>query len=262
MIEILSYNAPEISVFKSLRGTPSEILEKRLFIAEGEKVFAKLLNSNLEIVSIFATSKYYEKYKEEIEQKHLLESRKFTASKQIMEQIVGFHLHTGVMALARQPEDTELAALGERIVVLNGVIDAENVGSIVRNAVAFGFDSLIYDNSSSCPFLRRAVRVSMGNIFCIKTRRENDLVNTINTLKAKGYEIVAAELNERSININNVRFKSKIAIIFGNEGFGVAQQVLEVSDKIVSIPISDKVNSLNVASSSAIILFFANNNSI
>lgn len=256
MLEILSIDDKRINVFKSLRGKAPELLENHLFIAEGEKVFAKLLASELAIVSIFATENYYHKYQDEIAKKNINESRKFVARKSIMEQIVGFRLHSGVMALARQPEDTKLCDLGEQIVVINGVIDAENVGSIVRNAVAFGFNSIIYDSNSSSPYLRRAVRVSMGNIFHLKTHKCDSLLDTIEELKTKGYEVVSSEICDNALPIYNYSFSQKVAIIFGSEGYGVAKEILDVSDKIVSIPIKEQVNSLNVASSSAIILFY------
>lgn len=259
MIEIYSIDDKRINVFKSLRGKALELLENRLFIAEGEKVFVKLLASKLEIVSIFATENYYNKYQNDIAEKNICESNKFVAVKSIMEQIVGFRLHSGVMALARQPDDTQLYALGDQIVVLNCVIDAENVGSIVRNAVAFGFNSIIYDTQSSSPYLRRAVRVSMGNVFNMKIHKCSNLLDTLKYLKIQGYEIVSSEIYNNALPILNYNVSHKVAIIFGSEGYGVAKEILDISDKIVYIPIKEQVTSLNVASSSAIILFHLGN---
>jgi|DewCreStandDraft_4_1066084.scaffolds.fasta_scaffold00225_81 tRNA G18 (ribose-2'-O)-methylase SpoU len=259
MIEIHSIESPNIKVYKSLRGTSTELIENHLFIAEGERVVCKLLNSDLEVVSLFATSKYYEKYGEKIKGKNIPDDQMYVASKEIMEQVVGFRVHTGIMALAKQPEDTELCKLSNKIVVLNGVIDSENVGSIVRNSVAFGFDSLIYDNHSSCPYLRRAVRVSMGSVFHLKVHRSNNLYLTINELKKMGYEIISAELCDGAIPINELSLSNKVVIIFGSEGYGISEDILSLSDKIVFIPISKNINSLNVASSSSIILYYLAN---
>ena len=84
-----------------------------------------------------------------------------------MNKIVGFKLHSGVMAIGKQPVDVNLSELESPVVVMNGIINSENVGSIIRNCAAFGFESIITDKQTSSPYLRRAVRVSMGAVLNI-----------------------------------------------------------------------------------------------
>jgi tRNA G18 (ribose-2'-O)-methylase SpoU len=177
-----------------------------------------------------------------------------------MEEIVGYKLHSGIMAIARQPEPASLSELNSPIIILNGIVNSENVGSIVRNSAAFGINSIIVDKYTSPPFLRRAARVSMGTLIDINFHSSLDLIQTIKELKENYfYKIVSAEINNNSIEINKFIFPEKFALIFGNEGHGISQELLEVSDYIVKISISENVPSLNVATTSGVFLYLIKN---
>lgn len=223
------------------------------FIAEGEKVVSRILNSNYKILSVFALEQYYSKYEALINKHEIPQSMRFYCNKELMNQVIGFKVHTGIMAKVKQPNFVELSDLETPIVILNSIVNSENVGSIVRNAAAFNIKSLIFDNSTSSPYLRRAVRVSMGNVINIKIHKSNDLISTINTLKAMGIEVISAELSDKALNINEHPIYKNSAIILGNEGNGIEQAVLDVSSKIIFIPINPEVPSLNVAATSAIL---------
>ena len=261
MIPIEDINDERISLYKSLRFTPKSHTDAKLFVAEGEKVVLKLLKSTLETVSIFAVSEFYDtqhylSYFRKISPENL-----FTADLNLMNQIVGFRIHSGVMALGKIPDDTAISSLEDKIIILNGIVDAENVGAIVRNCAAFGFNSLIADESSSSPYLRRAVRVSMGNVFDMKLNHCRDLKSTISVLAKNGYRIIAGEICGNSVPLDKADFGDKYCIIFGSEGKGINQDILNLCDTIVHIPISDKVPSINVAASSAVFMHYLQNQS-
>ena len=254
MIIINDIDDDKIALYKNLRYTPAEHAHRKIFISEGEKCTQRLLKSDLEIIGFFATEEYYEKYSELILKKNIPEDNKLLARKQIMEKIVGYNLHTGIMALARQPEDIEIKKMSSPIITLNGINNAENVGSIVRNCTAFGITCLIADKNSCSPFLRRSFRVSMGAALEMKVRHSSDLQSDLKGLKDTGFKIISAELTGNAISIMDFIFPEKFVLVFGSEANGVSNEILILSDYIVKIPISYNINSLNVASSSAIFL--------
>jgi len=254
MVEIKDLDDPRIAFYKSLRYTPLLHIHSRVFIAEGEKVVLRLLASSLEIHSIFATMDFYEKYHHLIQGKGIPEDKRFFASKNLMERIVGFHLHSGIMAIGFQPKDVSLDELSEKVVVLNQVNNAENVGLIMRTCRAFGIDSIIVDRYSTSPYLRRAVRVSMGNVFYLKVRHSDDLIEDLSHLRLKGFQIVACEVIDISVDLFKFEFSEKSALIFGNEGKGISDELINFSDVVVQIPISRNVDSLNVAITCGIFL--------
>ena len=183
------------------------------------------------------------------------------SKKELMTEIVGYKLHSGIMAIASQPEQATLDELSSPIIVMNGIINSENVGAIVRNCVAFGVHSIIVDRQTVSPYLRRSVRVSMGNVFDVKIHYSDNLSDTLHMLSnIYGYKILAAELTEHSISIYKADFEDNIAVVFGSEGRGVQKEILELSISIIEIPISKNVQSLNVAATSAIFLHEINRN--
>jgi tRNA G18 (ribose-2'-O)-methylase SpoU len=172
-----------------------------------------------------------------------------------MDQIIGFKMHKGILALAERPGYSSLESMGDRIVALNGIIDSENVGSIIRNAAAFGISDIIYDGKSGSPYLRRPVRVSAGTIFDMNVYKSLDLSGDLEILRQNGHPIYSAELEERSVDVSSITPSEKFTIVFGSEGHGIDKQILDISDEIIKVDISDAVNSLNVANSAAIILY-------
>lgn len=254
MVEIVDIDDPRVSFYKSLRYTPPSHLKANVFIAEGEKVVLRLLRSALKIHSIFAILEFYERYKYLIDEKMVPEDHRYFASKKLMEEIVGFHLHSGIMAIGHKPANVELSELSNCIVALNKVNNSENVGQIARICRAFSVDSLLVDEFSTSPFLRRAVRVSMGNVFYLKVRESKDFVSDLFQLKEQQYRIVSCELAPNSISIYKFRFPEKFVLVMGNEDKGISSNILELSDDIVEIPIQKDTDSLNVAIATAIAL--------
>lgn len=254
MIEIKDINDERISLYKSLRFTPNSHVKGKIFVAENEKVVRKLLKSDIEVLSFFGLSEYCEKYADELKKNGVVEKKIFYAVKSLMNRIVGFNLHAGIMAIGRRAEADSLDELGDRIVCLESIVDSENVGAIVRNSAAFGFDSVLFDRETSSPWMRRAVRVSMGSVFECRTLEAPILSDSLENLKKSGYKIVVFERAESSISPGKLPFCDKVVAVFGSEGAGVSAKVLEIADTICEIPLSGKVDSLNVASCAAIAL--------
>lgn len=229
-------------------------IDKNIFIVEGKKTFQKLMKSNLEIISIFALSNYYEDFSNLIKSKSIDENVLFSAEKKLMNEIIGFKLHQGIMAIAKQPLASLLYELSSPIIVMNGIVNSENVGSIIRNAVAFGINSLIFDNETSNPYLRRSVRVSMGTVMDMKYHQTKNLIATLDNLKKQqDYSLIAVEICDIAIPIQSFNLPLKTAVIFGSEGNGIDNNILGICDEIIYIPINSSVPSINVAATSAIV---------
>lgn len=231
------------------------------FIAEGKKVILKLLKSEFEIISILSTEEFYSNHQELISSKIPLDSQ-FIAPKAMMNDIAGFKFHTGILAVAKFPGFVSIDELLGTIVAVNNVKDAENLGSIIRNCVAFGIESLIIDTGTYNPYCRRVARVSMGGIFSMKIACVNSLTECFKLLKNKDYDIVAVENN---VNIKPKKYldlNGKKMLIFGNETMGLDNDILENCDEMFEICMTNTIESLNVASASAILLnkLYENNN--
>lgn len=224
------------------------------FIADSSRVVLKLLESQLQVESVLATKDWFHEHQEElIKYKNV---SFYIASKTSMEKIVGFNLHQGVMAQAPFPKDSSLESIyKEPIIVLDGLAKAENVGAIVRNATAFGVRAMLLGPDSCHPYNRRAVRVSMGNLFGMKVHQSQNLALALNELKQNGVTVYAFENRPFAKDISDIRFPYASALIIGSEGKGVGKNILDEADHFVRIPIDEHVYALNAACASAVGLY-------
>jgi tRNA G18 (ribose-2'-O)-methylase SpoU len=255
-----SLNDPELAPYKTLRQT-AEHEREGIFVAEGEKVVARLMESSLHVVSLLTTEEWFGIYQ------HRLESRSenikvFVGQKTLLSSIVGFHLHQGIMAVARIPEIFELETIVRQstsprlFVAIDGMTNSENLGVIVRNCVAFGVQALIVGETSSSPYLRRAVRNSMGTIFKLSVVPTLNLVKSICDLKSRFLmEVIAAHPRAEQRSLSSPSFRKDCCVVFGSEGYGISEKVLAACSERVSIPMMPGVDSLNVASASAVFLY-------
>ncbi len=251
---------PRISIYHSLKG--KRIEEDGLFIAEGDKVLRALLHSDLEIVSALMTEEWLLRLSRPLSKKAQKYIHIFIMKQDKMEGVVGFKLHQGLMVAARIPSGLSLAEASASwrsphlVLAFDGIKDAENIGLIVRNSVAFGVDAIIVDGRSSNPYLRRAVRVSMGTVFKMPVVQVDRLSITLKELKEKfRTRIIAASPAAGSESLNEIDLSGNICLVFGSEVHGLSENVVMLADSVARIPISEDLDSINVSCASAVFLY-------
>ncbi len=147
----------------------------------------------------------------------------------------------------------ECNIVGDKILLLDDVQDPGNLGTILRSSVAFGVDTIVLSNNSVDLYNDKVIRSSEGMIFYVNVVRE-DLINVINDLKEKEYKIFGTNVNN-GVNVSSVSNVSKFALVMGNEGAGVKQNILDMCDNYIYIPMKDNCESLNVGVATSIILY-------
>ena len=257
-----SLELPELAPYRTMR-MHHDHFQQRIFVAEGVKVVRRLLESDFTIVSALMLEKWIP------ELESLLDARPenitaFIAPKPAMEQLVGFTLYQGVMAIGQFPAPMPLEELLRNfakprlLVALDGLADAENLGVIVRNSVAFGVQLLISGETSTSPYMRRAVRNSMGTIFKLPVVEPPSLVKTLCDLRQRGIRCIAAHGQSQQRTLAHCDLKNDCCIVLGSEGHGISPAVLNACDEAVAIPMANEVDSLNVANAAAVFLYEAN----
>jgi tRNA G18 (ribose-2'-O)-methylase SpoU len=252
---------PELAPYKSLRRA-RDLERRRLFVAEGDKVVRRLLESPFEVVSLLLTDEWLKRIQP------LLEARSenievFVTTKAQIESTTGFTCHQGIKAVGRVPKTSvldEVLARATRpwlLVAVEGLANAENLGLVVRNSAAFGAQAIIAGETSSSPFLTRAIRCSMGAIFKLPAIETPNLAATLMQLKSRGVGIIAAHPHTDQLTPSRAHFSTDCCIVFGNEGYGLSPAVLALCDELVAIPMQLGVDSLNVGSAAAAFLYEA-----
>lgn len=275
---ITSFDAPELAPYRSMRRS-SEHDVLGIFVAEGEKVVRRLLASQFTVVSIVLPEKWLAEFRP------LLEARPenitvYLAEKEWLETLVGFTLFQGILAVAKVPPPaslTEILANSPRpqlLVAVDELANAENLGALMRNCVAFGVHALLVGETSSSPYLRRAARNSMGAIFqlpiwevkmanaAVQIRRDDpapfSLAQTLRDLRTRDIRCIAAHPHANGRTLSQADFSGDCCIIFGSEGNGISQAVLAACDEAVEIPMLNEVDSLNVGAAAAVFLYEVN----
>ena len=251
-MKVESIEDKNIIEFVSLR---QKTLDPTLMIAESPKVVLKAIETKQEFIKFFCTQDFVSQNQDILNK---FQDIIYTSSKEVMQKIIGHKLHHGVMALIKKPARTTLEELDEKIIILNGLTSPENVGTIIRTAASFNIRSIIIDSKTCSPYLRRCIRVSMGNIFFTKVYETKDLEKTILNLIEKNYQVISAANTRDAKDINHFKFENKLGIIIGSEGHGIDQSILEVSSDIVKINIAEDVAHINAASAASIFLFCVN----
>ena len=259
---VRSFDAPELAPYRTMR-RQLEHRQQRIFVAEGDKVVERLLESGLSVVSLLLPEHWLEKFRPLLERRAAEEIVAYTAEKEVLEELTGFSMYQGVLGIGRVPEPQTLATLVKRtasprlLVAVDSLTSAENLGVVVRNCVGFGAQGLLVGETSSSPYLRRAVRSSMGAIFKLPIVELDNLAEAIVALRAAGIHSVAAHPHTNRRTIFDIDLAQDRCIVFGSEGFGISRAVLEACDEAVSIPMASEVDSLNVGSAAAAFLFEA-----
>ena len=141
------------------------------------------------------------------------------------------------------------------IIMLDHLEDPHNFGAIIRTVEAAGYKSIIIPKDRSVEVNPTVIKVSAGTIENVKISRVNNLVNTIDELKSKGFWIIGTDM--KGEDYKKIDYSGKIVIVIGNEGKGISRLVRENCDFIASIPMRGEVNSLNASVAAALVIYEA-----
>jgi tRNA G18 (ribose-2'-O)-methylase SpoU len=148
-----------------------------------------------------------------------------------------------------RPTVAELAAHARRLVIVEAVDNPANIGSIIRNAAALGWDGLILDHTSADPLARRSLRVAMGTVFALPHARTTDLVADVRRLT--DIEHYAMTPAADAVALDTIDPADRLSILIGSERSGLSDPLLELATP-VRIPIAAGIDSLNAAAATAI----------
>lgn len=227
------------------------------FLSEGWVSIERLIDSQHELRSVLLSPSRVERFRPFMALPELQDVPVYVAEREVMRDLVGFDLPRAVLVSAgRRPMLTveRLVATADRLIVLEGLNDDENVGAIARAARAFGIDGMLLDPTCTDPYHRRTVRVSMGEILHQRVARatRDEWPGALDTLHELGVETWAMTPAADAVDVWDAGVPDRLAIVLGAEGPGLSRAVLEMATKRIRIPISASVDSLNVGHAAAI----------
>jgi tRNA G18 (ribose-2'-O)-methylase SpoU len=256
-----SLDLPELEPYRTMR-QQLEHRQAQIFIAEGEKVVRRLLESRFTVISLLLPQKWLE-ILDPLLQARPEEVHVYVAEKKVLESLTGFSMYQGLLAMGRIPVLPTLERVLQTstrpflFAAADGLSNGANLGVLARNSLAFGVQALLVGETSSSPFLRRAVRSSMGTIFQLPVVESADLTQVLHELRRRNIRCMAAHPHTDRRILSQADFTQDCCVIFGSEGYGISPGVLAACNEAIAIPMSSGVDSLNVGSASAVFLYEA-----
>lgn len=247
-MKLITLDDGDSEIFKPFRNLKYNISDDYI-VVDGSQTLENLLLKGATPEYIVATNEYYDT------NRILPNCSLYVCDRRTLKDIVGFNVHQGVMALFKNIPFVAPSELSYRILCLNGLSSAENVGTIARSCTSFEIDSLLFDSKTISPYSRRAVRVSMGHFYDLKVSRSENLVTTLGELKKNGYTIIGSRNSPNSISLKDYQFPRKFVLIIGAEGKGMDVEIEEAADVNLRIDLKAGVDSLNAAQACSIMLY-------
>jgi tRNA G18 (ribose-2'-O)-methylase SpoU len=238
-----------------------------IFIVEGLLALRQLLRSRYRVRSILTTPTRGAAVREELcsaRATHRGDAPLLVVPPPVLEQVTGFDVHRGVLAAADRLPPAELdpvLRVSRRVVVADGLGDHENVGALFRNAAALGIDGVVLDARTVDPLYRRSIRVSAGWTMRLPWARGGASRELPGALRRAGFRTVALTPRASAVPVDRAAatglLDDPVALFVGPEGPGLSDDVLGECDVHVRIPMAGEVDSLNVATSLAVVAAFS-----
>jgi tRNA G18 (ribose-2'-O)-methylase SpoU len=236
---------PRLAVYRDL--TDGDLRRQgEAFIAEGTFVIRRLLASRYPVSSLLVAPNRLAPEWED------LDVPVYVADQSVLNAVAGFDIHRGALAAGRRlplPPPHALLGTARRVAVLEAISDTENMGSLFRNAAAFGIDAVLLTADCCDPLYRRSVRVSMGNVLHVPFT----VIDSLDALS--GFTTVALTPAPDAEPLPSWTPPERVAVLVGAEGPGLRPGTLAAADQRVRIPMAAGVDSLNVATAAAVAFY-------
>lgn len=251
-----SWDDPRIDPYRQLK--LSAPCPRETFIAEGEKLVLRLVESPCRTESILCTAAALDRLGHRLP----AEIPVYVSSTQLISGIIGFRFHRGILAEGRRPPEQNLESLWQNnstaaralVVLCPEIRDPANLGTIIRTAAAFGACGLVAGRAGTAPFSRRVLRTSMGAVLRLPIVQTDDWEFVLASLERAGFETIAAVLDDGAEPLPPVRTSARVALAFGNESDGLSDQIIRNCRRRVTLRMAAHGDSINVAVAAGIML--------
>ena len=253
---IESTDDPHIDAYRDLKDA-RRILRTGLFVAEGAKLVEQLLVSRYPVESLLISDRYEARLSPRVDPRTPV----YVAEHALLERIVGFRFHRGVLACGRRlplPSVTDLAPEGVdplTLVICPDLQDPTNLGLLIRLCLAFGVDAFVTGPQGPDFFSRRVLRTSMGAVLAQPATRSSDLQRDLQWLRSRrGVRLLATVLDAGAEPLARTPRSERFALLLGSESTGLTPDWVDLCDRRITIPMRPGCDSLNVSVACGIFL--------
>ncbi|MEX3504734.1 TrmH family RNA methyltransferase [Corynebacterium sp. LK2510] len=244
-----------------IRDLKTSDTKKDLVFAEGPLVCGRLVESRFPVRSVIGFGGRLDSFLADYGDQ--FDAPVYEVTREILGEVAGYDMHRGLLAVGQrvpEPPVSEVISSARTLVILEGVGDHENIGSIFRNAAGMSVDGVLFGAGTADPLYRRSVRVSMGHVlrtpFAHLEGTSTTWQRSLDELKKEGWWLVAlTPADDAALLKDAVAGHDKVAFLVGGEGPGLTRHAMAATDVRAKIPMAEGTDSLNVATSAAIAFY-------
>ncbi len=229
--------------------------KENVFILEGKNIIEEACNLDMDFEYIFMTPEFHENNKLDIKDFSADQINIKYIEKKLLEKIADTVSPQGIIAIVKKPEyKFEEFKNTRNLLILDQIQDPGNMGTLIRTAVAAGMDGIIALKGCVDIYNLKVIRATMGTIFALPILTRIDLQQFKNLYQKNNFNLITAESSRGEI-YSEVEYKKPLMIVIGNEARGVRSEIIDLSDRLVKIPVFGDIDSLNAAIAGGIILY-------
>lgn len=217
------------------------------YIVEGIKMVKEAISENQEMALIAIR----EDFKIDFDTKN---TKIVTISNKIFNDISDVKTPQGILAVIKKNQNNQIETNSDYILALDSLQDPGNMGTIIRTADSANINQIIINKTTVDPYSPKVIRSTMGAIYRTNIIEVEDLKATLKEMKLKGFQIITTDLKATQ-SIYDINYNNKTVVVIGNEANGVSQEILQIADKKVIIPMLGKTESLNASIAASIMIY-------
>ena len=238
--------------------------QEELFVCNGIKLFNEAIafDAKIEYIILKNSVKFEEEIIDKIKEKTKENVAILCVSDVVFDKISEEQAPQGIITICKFHKEKHTFStivknvnLNEKIIILEAIRDPGNIGTIIRNAAAFGIEKLILSSDCVDIYSSKVVRAAMGAIFKVGVVIVEDLQATIKNLKENGRRVYAATLEKNSLVLGKDSLTKRDIVVIGNEGHGISKEIIDCCDNSIFIPMNDNTESLNAAIAATIFMW-------
>ena len=252
---IKSNDNPKVKYAVKLKQNAKFRREEGLFFLEGLRLCLDASRVGICTHTVFYTSKFKTEYGPELATLLETTANAYEVGEGVMNKMSDTVTPQGIISLVKIPEAQSLSAADGLFVALDKISDPKNLGAISRSAEALGVKALILSSDSCDPYSPKSLRASMGALLRLPIFIAPDFVSTLQSLKNDGMTVYSSVVDNSACDIRNITTSNKRVLVIGNEANGVSDEVRDITDMLITIPMFGNAESFNASSAASILIW-------
>ncbi len=254
---IKSKDNQNIKLIAKLQTSSSVRYKHGLFVIEGLRLCRDAVENGFSVEQLIVTECAYNQFSDDIERIAENSKRNILIDNELFSKISDTKSPQGVLCVCRMLDieyDVRKIRFG-KFVVLENIQDPANLGAVVRTAEALGISGIIVDSKCCDPYSPKVQRAGMGALLRLPVFVSENFYDDLEALKENGFKLYASVPKRYANSISEIDFTGKCAVLIGNEGNGLTEKGIGICDKMITIPMNGKAESLNAATAASIIMW-------